>query len=1124
MTTAPYWKNWHLFNPHILCFFLLFVAMIRGQNAVAQVQKPNIIFILGDDIGYNTLTVNGGRSYSTPNLDSMAHNGMNFTQCHTASMCSPSRFMLLTGKYNFRNYTNWGVMDTAQRTIGNMLQNAGYKTACFGKWQFNGGDASIKKFGFENYCVFDPYDTSKAYKYKNPHLYTNGNYIPNNLNAGKYGEDIFTDSVLNFIDINKATPFFIYYAMGLAHGPFQPTPDDTDFAKWNSHTKSDTSYYASMIKYMDKKIGEVVNKVNELGIENNTIIIYAGDNGTPTDISQYVNDDSLITGGKSTTTEFGTHVPLIIYWPNTIIPGMVNNDLVDFTDFLPTLANVTNIPVPDYGPLDGVSFSGSIINNQTTSRSWIFNHFPIPSAIKPERWAQTLVYKLYDTSSTRKTRMFYNIKKDIKETSPINDADLTPDEITIKQQLLDVINSYVVQGVPLFSIPFISSFNDSSAVLKDSILIDGGSTITSSGFAWSGNINPTKSSAHSTGTTNIGLLSNTIKGLLPNKIYYVRAYSVNLAGTTYSKQISFKTLLHAPLAKSATSIDSNQFVANWNSVGAVSDYKLDVSTFPSFTTQKAFSFTEGFNNGIIPPYGWVFTANVLANTTYHGLASPSLLFNASQAKITTKLLSGPAKQLKFWIKGINTDALSSLLVEGYNGSKWIAIITYTNLPKTGVTKIINTTSNPSMPVNVTRFRFTYTKSAGTLALDDVSVNYDGPSPSFVTGYNNLNVTGTSKLVKNLKAGITYYYRVRAVIPSNHSNNSNVITVTTCKMPAINNIEVNTPTCNGNDGSIKVTVTGGIGTLAFYWTGTNDFTSSNKDITNLSPGIYELNITANGGCKIDTSIVIPGPVALNATATADTISCAGSTTILTVNATGGTGNYHYTLSDGTNSIGPQNDNHFTVSAGNYTVLVEDDNHCSFNISAIQITEPTALNASATADTISCAGGTTELIINTTGGTGNYHYTLSDGTNTVGPQDDNHFTVAAGNYIVTIRDDNGCTTTTFDSLADGANICNGIASIKTKNSAQKNKSAIAVNNNLNIDVFPNPALNEFILSVKTTNIDKVRIYVTDVYGRIIYQSTESLKAQYKFGRQFSSGIYFLKVMQGEVFKTFKLIKEK
>src|SRR5678815_3439753 len=138
----------------VLAIMLTIIAM----HTKAQNQKPNIILILADDVGYKSLTCNGGNLYSTPNIDALAKNGMRFTQCHASSGCCPSRFMLLTGKYNFRNYTEWGVMDRNQKTIAKMLKDAGYKAGYYGKWQLDGGDVSVHSFGFDNYAIHEPYE------------------------------------------------------------------------------------------------------------------------------------------------------------------------------------------------------------------------------------------------------------------------------------------------------------------------------------------------------------------------------------------------------------------------------------------------------------------------------------------------------------------------------------------------------------------------------------------------------------------------------------------------------------------------------------------------------------------------------------------------------------------------------------------------------------------------------------------------------------------------------------------------------------------------------------------------------------------------------------------------------
>jgi len=770
---------------HTQLAFAVVIIMI-AIHAKAQTQKPNIILILGDDIGYKVPTVNGGKSYSTPNIDSMARHGMRFTQCHASPMCSPSRFMLLTGKYNFRNYTRSGLMDTTQRTFANMFQSAGYKTACFGKWQLDGGDASIHAFGFDSYCVINPLgradDDENLRRYKNPTIYTNGEYVPNELVLNKYSEDIFTDSVMNFIENNKAVPFFIYYPMVLAHKPFQPTPDDSDFATWKYG--SDTAYFPSMIKYMDKKIGEIIKKVKKIGIENNTVIIYIGDNGTPYEISEYVDNDSLITGGKGLTTENGIRVPMIFYWPKTINAGLVNNDLIGFTDFLPTLADIANIPVPtNYGPLDGVSFAPRLVGNEGTPRAWLFYHYD--SDTKKHiliRWAQTKKYKLYDTSTLSNKRLFYNIINDVNEEHPLSDNSLTAQEQIIRNRLLNVINHYVAQGTPLLSLtPPLSLITDSSVVLRCTIKSDGGSTVTASGAVWGTSPDPEISSSNYTQTgISCGPFLTQVTGLKANTLYYIRAYATNFAGTAYSNQIIFKTLLNPPVATKATEPDSNKFTANWKAYDGAINYRLDVSTSRTFKRKDTIELVEGFDNGITPPTGWIISNNIFADSAIFGIAPPSLEFRASNTQVLTKKLNGPATQLKFWIKGLNTDNLSSCLVEGFDGNKWTTIANLASLSKTGETKIFNANSSSPLAPGFIQFRFTYTKGTGTLAFDDVSIRYNNSVPFFIPGYNNLGVKTNSKIVTGLKPGTNYYYRVRAETDSTITGNSNVIAVTTNK--------------------------------------------------------------------------------------------------------------------------------------------------------------------------------------------------------------------------------------------------------------------------------------------------------------------------------------------------------
>ncbi len=422
-------------------FFIILSGSCKKESApgpppVHSADAPNIILILSDDVGYEVPTVNGGQSYATPNIDQMTNEGMRFTQCHSAPTCSPSRFMLLTGKYNFRNYTQSGVMDLGQRTIANMLHDAGYATCVAGKWQLDGGDQSIHTFGFDKYSVFQAYNTESDQRYKDPLIYQDNGYLPSSETLNKYGEDLYADYAMNFMDSVSKTknPFFIYYAMALCHAPFSPTPDDPQFAAWDPHgNHSDSTFFPSMANYMDKKVAAIIAKVKSLGIENNTLILFVGDNGTPNEIYSLF-DGKLIQGGKSFTTEYGTHVPLIAYWPGHIAAGSLNNDLIDFTDFMPTLAAIAGIPNPPFGKLDGVNFSPVLTGNQGTPRSWIFCHYI--QGFQVTRFVQNTNYKLYDVSGN-----FYNIVNDIEEKYPLPFNTLTPQERTIRQQFLNVLSA-----------------------------------------------------------------------------------------------------------------------------------------------------------------------------------------------------------------------------------------------------------------------------------------------------------------------------------------------------------------------------------------------------------------------------------------------------------------------------------------------------------------------------------------------------------------------------------------------------------------------------------------------------------------------------------------------------------
>jgi hypothetical protein len=607
----------------------------------------------------------------------------------------------------------------------------------------------------------------------------------------KYGPDIFADSIMNFIENNKDNSFFIYYPLVLAHKPFQPTPDDPDFAGWNS-TESDTAYYPSMIKYMDKIVGKLIKKVQDVGIANNTIIIFTSDNGTPGIISKGGGDDDTRTG-KGTTLESGMRVPLIAYWPGKIAPGSVNNDLIGFTDFLPTFAGIANIPVPDYGPLDGVSFAPRLTGDPGTPREWLYYHYdphPGEDGDTATRWAQTIRYKLYDTSSANNTLLFYDIKSDTNETQPIPNNLLTKKQATIKQQLLDVIKSYVAQAKPVLANPEALLVTDSSAAVESSIGINGGSTISASGIVWGKQHKPVLSPGnHTSENSYSGKFLSFINELNANTTYYVRTYATNKAGTSYSKEIVVVTPPAAPVCTHATNIKNTRFVANWNTINSADNYRIDVSKRPLFYVPTPASLTQGFDSGEVSVGDWILDKELVVDTVTFGKASPSIVFRNSNRHIISEQYNGPATKLSFWIKGYNKNS-GSLVVEGFNGLSWAVIDTIANINKTAVTKIYDSASSPSLGNGFIQFRFSYTRAQGNLAIDDVRVNYNYPKPDLVPGYEDLLVSGNSQLVSGLKIDTKYYYRVRSQNINGTSGNSNTIAVITGSQAISEGINLN----------------------------------------------------------------------------------------------------------------------------------------------------------------------------------------------------------------------------------------------------------------------------------------------------------------------------------------------
>ncbi len=423
----------------------------EGFADAAKGKRPNVLIIFLDDVGYEVPSYTGGQSYPTPNVDRLAAGGKQFTQCHSSPMCSPSRFAILTGKYNFRNYTYWAKMDPNEKTIGNLMSDAGYATYYTGKWQLDGGDNSIRNFGFQQYSVWYPFtlpgrEAEEGNRYKSSKIYEAGNYIPSELTKDVYTEDYFTAKLLRYIDSCQSIkqPFFALYSMILCHKPFVPTPDDPEYNLWDFN-KSDSRFFPSMVKYMDKKVGQIMDHLDSTKALKNTVVIFLADNGTSSDIKSQWNN-ILVKGGKQETNEPGTNVPMIVSFNGKVKPGSVSHDLIDFTDFLPTLADIAGVRTPkNWGTLDGRSFAKSIIGTNKKSRSTIYDAFSSNNGgnIRPfVRWTQDTSYKLYDTSVTESKFKFVKIEKGKPDSKPIDADKMTPEEQAKFVQFMQILRSY----------------------------------------------------------------------------------------------------------------------------------------------------------------------------------------------------------------------------------------------------------------------------------------------------------------------------------------------------------------------------------------------------------------------------------------------------------------------------------------------------------------------------------------------------------------------------------------------------------------------------------------------------------------------------------------------------------
>jgi len=411
-------------TPSRAAAFVLVWCVACADLADASQDRPNVVLIMADDMGYECLSCYGSASYQTPNLDRLAAGGARFTHCYSQPLCTPSRIKIMTGKYNFRNYQEFSYLDPKETTFGHMMQQAGYRTCIAGKWQLNGFVYDLPnnqdgtrphQAGFHESCLWQVTKAKKVgERYANPLIERNGKLLPRNSDA--YGPQVFADFVCDFIEQNQDEPFFVYYPMVLVHDPFVPTPDSREWQ--TGRDQEHNRFFADMVAYTDKVVGQIDATLAELGLRDNTLLLFTGDNGTHRQITSRMQDGSTIAGGKGTTPDAGTRVPLIASWPKAIAGGTVNTDLIDFTDFFATLAELAGAPEQSQ-QTDGRSFVPQLKGGKGDPRDALFCHYEPRwgrySKVRV-RFARDQTHKLYDDGP------FFNVADD-----PLEKRSLSPD-------------------------------------------------------------------------------------------------------------------------------------------------------------------------------------------------------------------------------------------------------------------------------------------------------------------------------------------------------------------------------------------------------------------------------------------------------------------------------------------------------------------------------------------------------------------------------------------------------------------------------------------------------------------------------------------------------------------------
>lgn len=417
----------------LLLLFLGAASFLYGESP----SPPNILLILVDDLGREAIGAYGGESHPTPAIDSLADQGMRFDHFYVSPVCHPTRISLMTGRYlsNLGN-PEWGTYpagDLENQTLAWGLKEAGYSTAISGKWhlaKLQDEPDHPHRLGFDSYCLFGWHEGPR---YWQPRIWQNGQLREDV--ADRFGPDVYLEFLKNFIRDNREGPFFAYYSMTLAHpvsNDLDPHPPHGPGGRYLS--------MAEMIIEVDQRVGSLLETLEELGLRKNTLVFFLTDNGTSTkNYIRHVGKELVreaptrslwrghwILGGKKTLTDWGIRIPAIAAWPGKISPGTTSDTLIDVTDLLPTLWDLTggHTPLED---LDGKSFAELLKGEPFSGREWIISQKRDIACVRTREW------------KLRANGALYDMRYDPAEQSPLFPERDSPMTAAIRKQLETVL-------------------------------------------------------------------------------------------------------------------------------------------------------------------------------------------------------------------------------------------------------------------------------------------------------------------------------------------------------------------------------------------------------------------------------------------------------------------------------------------------------------------------------------------------------------------------------------------------------------------------------------------------------------------------------------------------------------